>query len=112
MHTIKKSAIVELTRRLGSAARLEHSVPLAPYTTFKIGGPADYLFRARSGEELVAALTAVRELEIPHFLLGLGANILVGDRGFRGVVIESEQRGIEFLEGNRVRAAAGEIIFP
>jgi UDP-N-acetylmuramate dehydrogenase len=105
-------AIAELTRRLGSAARLEHSVPLAPYTTFKIGGPADYLFRARTSEELVTALTAVRELEIPYFLLGLGANILVGDRGFRGVVIKSEQRGIEFLEGNRVRAAAGEIVFP
>jgi UDP-N-acetylmuramate dehydrogenase len=112
MHTIKKSAIGEFTRRVGGAARLEHSVPLAPFTTFKIGGPADYFFRARTQEDLVEALTAARELEIPYFLLGLGANILVGDRGFRGVVIRSEQRGIDFLEGNRVRAAAGEIVFP
>ena len=111
MQTTKKTTIDEFARRIGSA-RLERDVPLAPFTTFKIGGPADYFVRARSANELVAALTAARELELPHFLLGLGANILVGDRGFRGVVIRSEARGIDFLEGNRVRAAAGEIVFP
>ena len=85
---------------------------LAPYTTFKIGGPADHFVRARNSEDLVNAIRAARDLEIPHFLLGSGANILAGDRGFRGLVIRSEYRGIEFLEGNRVRAAAGEMVFP
>lgn len=100
----------ELARRLGGE-RLEREVPLAPLTTFRIGGPADLLYRARSPEELVAALRAARELEVPHFLLGYGANILVGDGGFRGLVIRNEARGIRFLGGDRVWAASGEIVF-
>jgi UDP-N-acetylmuramate dehydrogenase len=100
----------ELERRLGPE-RIEHGVSLAPYTTFRIGGPADHLFRARTPHDLVIAITAARELEIPFFLLGLGANILVGDRGFRGLVIRSEVQGIEFVDDQRVRAGAGVEVF-
>lgn len=107
-----RSKITELARRVGGSRRLERDVPLAPYTTFKIGGPADYLYRARNAEELVSAISAARDLELPYFLLGLGANILVGDKGVRGLVIRSESRGIEFLDELRVRAAAGESVFP
>jgi UDP-N-acetylmuramate dehydrogenase len=112
MEQMKNTAIDELGRRMGGARRVERDVPLAPFTTFKIGGPADYLVRARTPEELAMAITAARELELPYFLLGLGANILIGDGGYRGLVIRSESRGIDFLDDNRVRAAAGEIIFP
>ena len=87
-------------------------MPLAPYTTFKIGGPADFLFRACSSEDLVTAISAARELEVPYFLLGMGANILIGDRGFRGLIIRTENRCIEFLPDGLVRAAAGDIVFP
>jgi UDP-N-acetylmuramate dehydrogenase len=99
-----------LARRLG-AERLERDVPLAPYTTFKIGGPADLLFRARTEDELAEAVLAARELEVPYFLLGVGANILVGDRGFRGLVIRNEVGGIEFLDERRVRAGSGVEVF-
>jgi UDP-N-acetylmuramate dehydrogenase len=99
-------AVQELGRRLGTA-RLERDAPLAPLTTFKIGGPADLLFRAQTEDELARAVESARELEIPHFLLGIGANILVGDRGFRGLVIRNEVRGIEFLDETRVRAGSG-----
>ena len=92
-------------------ARLERDVVLAPYTTFKIGGPADLLYRARTPDELAAAVTAARELEVPFFLLGLGANILVGDGGFRGLVIRNEVRGIEFLDEVRVRAGSGAEVY-
>ena len=112
MPAITESQIKELERRLGGARRLERDVPLAPFTTFQIGGPADFLLRARTPEDLVTAIQTARELELPFFLLGTGANILVGDKGYRGLVIRSETRGIEFLEGNRVKAAAGEQIFP
>ena len=54
---------------------------------------------------------AARELEIPYFLLGMGANILVGDRGFRGLVIRT-RRGIEFLDDTAVKAGAGGDGFP
>ncbi len=82
-------------------------MPLAPLTTFRIGGRADLLYRARTPDELAAAVTAVREFGIPWVLLGKGANILVGDQGVRGLVIKSEVGGIEFLDDARVRAGAG-----
>ena len=102
--------IDELSARL-DAARLERDVPLAPYTTFKIGGPADLLYRALTPNELAAAILAARELEIPFFLLGLGANILIGDRGFRGLVIKNEVESIDFLDDTRVKAGSGVKIY-
>jgi len=93
-------------------ARIEEGVSMAPLTTFRIGGPADLLFRARSADELVTALQVARDRGIPHFVLGRGANILVGDRGIRGLVIRSELRDIEFLDDRRVRAGSGVEVFP
>ena len=101
----------ELERRIGPG-RVEHNVPLGPMTTFKIGGPADLFVRARTPDELADAILAARELGIPHFLLGRGANILVGDGGFRGLVIHSQVGGIDFLDDVRVRAGAGVDSFP
>jgi UDP-N-acetylmuramate dehydrogenase len=111
MPTTTRSPVELLERRLG-AERIERDVPLAPYTTFKIGGPADLLYRARTRAELAGALMAARELEMPYFLLGSGANILIGDGGFRGLVIRNEYREIEFLDERRVRAGSGVEIFP
>jgi UDP-N-acetylmuramate dehydrogenase len=102
--------IPALEERLGTG-RLEENVPLAPFTTFRIGGPADLLFRARSADELAAAIRAARETGIAYFLLGMGANILVGDLGFRGLVIRNEAAGVEFLAGGRVRAESGMAIY-
>lgn len=103
--------IEALAGRLGDA-RIERNVELAPFTTFRIGGPADLFYRARSAEDLVAAVQAARELGVPYFVLGLGANILVSDAGFRGLVIRNEADGIEFLDDHRVRAASGAHVFP
>jgi UDP-N-acetylmuramate dehydrogenase len=110
MATRLDSAASLLLDRLGPA-RLERDVPLASMTTFRIGGPADLFYRARTADELAQAILLARELEIPHFLLGVGANILVGDRGFRGLVIRNEVGGIEFLDGDRVRAGAGVTVY-
>ena len=92
--------------------RVERAVPLAPLTTFRIGGPADFFVRATTADQLAAAVTAARALDVPYFLLGSGANILVGDRGFRGLVIHSDVGGVDFLDENRVRAGAGVQTFP
>jgi UDP-N-acetylmuramate dehydrogenase len=99
-----------LAERLG-AGRIERDVPLARFTTFRIGGPADLFFRARTEDDLAESILAARELEIPYFLLGVGANVLIGDRGFRGLVIRNEVGGIHFLDDHRVRAGAGVEIF-
>ena len=101
----------ELEGTLGPG-RVERGVRLAPLTTFRIGGPADFLYRARTADELVDAITLARRLAIPHFLLGRGANILVGDLGFRGLVIRSEVGGVDFLDDDRVRAGSGVEVFP
>jgi UDP-N-acetylmuramate dehydrogenase len=101
----------EVVRRLGEP-RVERAVPLGPLTTFRIGGPADLLVRARTADELVEALQVARETGVPHLLLGRGANILVGDGGFRGLVIRCEVGGIDFLDERTVRAGAGVETFP
>jgi UDP-N-acetylmuramate dehydrogenase len=77
---------------------LRRNEPLAPFTTFRIGGPADLLFEATSADALANAVRAARENDVPYFVLGLGANILVGDRGFRGMVIRNTAQSFEFLE--------------
>lgn len=86
---------------------------LAPYTTFRIGGPADYYYEARNADELAASLLAAREHGVPCFLLGLGANILIGDKGFRGLVIRNMARRIDILpEERRIRAESGAVVWP
>jgi UDP-N-acetylmuramate dehydrogenase len=86
---------------------------LAPYTTFRIGGPADLFYEARTADEMAAAIRAAREHGVPFFLLGLGANILIGDRGFRGLVIRNLARHLEFdLAEGTVRAESGAIVWP
>jgi len=101
----------ELRARLGEVP-LRTGVPLAPLTTFQIGGPADYLARPRTSEEMARTIAAAHELEIPHFLLGHGANILVGDAGFRGMVVRCDIQGIDFLDEGRVRAGGGVECYP
>jgi UDP-N-acetylmuramate dehydrogenase len=61
--------------------------PLAPYTTYRIGGPADALLEPDSVEELQEALTVAGRHGIPWLALGLGSNVLVADAGFRGLVL-------------------------
>jgi UDP-N-acetylmuramate dehydrogenase len=77
-------------------SRLRRDEVLAPYTTFRIGGPADLYFEAITADELADAVVAARALAIPYFVLGLGANILIGDRGFRGIVIRNTARHFAF----------------
>jgi UDP-N-acetylmuramate dehydrogenase len=71
------------------AGRLRRDVALAPYTTFRIGGPADLLYDATAADDLANAVLAARAADVPYFVLGLGANILVGDLGVRGLVIRN-----------------------
>jgi UDP-N-acetylmuramate dehydrogenase len=101
-----------LLRDLGPE-RVRRGEVLAPYTTFQIGGPADLFYEARTPDELAAALIAARARGVPSFLLGLGANILIGDRGFRGLVVRNAARHIEVLAGERrIVAGSGTVVWP
>jgi UDP-N-acetylmuramate dehydrogenase len=104
-------AYAALRRELGED-RVRTAVPLAPFTTFHIGGPADLFYEAESGDELAAAVHSARRFGVPWFLLGVGANILVGDRGFRGLVIRNRARRIDLLPGNRLRVESGARVDP
>ena len=102
-----------LAAQLASVLGREHlrtSVPLAPYTTFRIGGPADVLYDATSADALATAIATARQLRVPWFVLGLGANILVGDRGFRGLVIRNLARRVTFQPDGVVRAESGTVV--
>jgi UDP-N-acetylmuramate dehydrogenase len=92
------------------AERLRMNVPLAPFTTFKIGGPADMLYDATSADDLANAVGAARAAGVPFFVLGLGANILIGDRGFRGLVIRNTAAHLEFPALDTIRAESGAVM--
>lgn len=94
-------------------SRLSRAVPLAPYTTFRIGGPADLYYEATTAEDLAAAVTAARDRDVPWFLLGVGANILVGDRGVRGLVIHNRAARVDVhADDRRIVAESGAVVFP
>jgi len=89
--------------------RVQANVPLAPYTSARIGGPADFLLTVTSANELAEAVIWLREHGLPFLLLGGGSNILVSDRGVRGVVILNRAKEVKFFSGNppKVWAEAG-----
>lgn len=89
-----------------SIPNLQQNVVLAPFTTYQIGGPADWFVEVHSAEELAGAVIAAREAQVPYFILGTGANILVGDKGIRGLVIRNCADHISFNE-HAVSAESG-----
>lgn len=106
------SNVNELIARLGPK-RVRHGVRLAPYTTFRIGGPADLFYEARSADELASAVGWARALRIPYFLLGLGANILVGDGGWRGLVVRNTAAHVEVDHASGlVHTESGAVVYP
>ena len=89
------ATIEERLRKALGEALLTHE-PLRHHTTFRIGGPADYYFAARTADQMVTALQTAREIDLPVFLLGGGSNLLVSDDGFRGLVLRNAIEQVEF----------------
>lgn len=81
-------------------------VSLAPYTTFKIGGPAEFFYEAGTIEEIGEAVSKARALNLPVTILGGGTNILIGDKGIRGLVIKNNT-GTITIRGMKARYQAG-----
>ena len=80
--------------------------PLAPHTSLRIGGPADFFLRIAGEKDLLDAIQVARENELPVFLLGGGTNLLVADRGIRGVVLQNAWRESR-VDGDTVTASSG-----
>ncbi len=79
--------------------RLQENAPLAPYTSARIGGPADALLTVRSADELAEVVRRLWDLGVSPFLLGGGSNVLISDRGVRGVVVLNRARAVRFQKG-------------
>jgi UDP-N-acetylmuramate dehydrogenase len=92
---IKDSKYGKIIQKLGVEIRVNE--PLAKYTTFRIGGPADLLYEAKAEEDFILAVQAALNFKIPFFILGNGSNILVSDEGFRGMVIKNGVIGMKII---------------
>jgi UDP-N-acetylmuramate dehydrogenase len=104
--------LAELLAPLGPN-RLRRHVSLAPLTTFRIGGPADLFVEAHSADDLALIIQTARREGLPFFLLGQGANILIGDKGFRGLVIHNKAQHLSVdAERQRLTAESGAIVYP
>ena len=88
---------------------IQKNISLKNYTTFKIGGLAKYFFVAKSKEDLLNALKIAKENKIPVFIMGGGSNLLISEKGFKGLVIKIDILGAE-LDGNKAVIGAGENI--
>jgi UDP-N-acetylmuramate dehydrogenase len=84
----------------------EHAVILAPYTTLRLGGPADHFFTADSDSTLIAAIRDVEGHGDPLLILGGGSNVVIADDGFRGTVVRIAMTGVTIRDG-LVSVAAG-----
>lgn len=87
---------------------VKEDVPLAPFTTLGVGGPARYFIEAGEDGRLLEALELAEAREWPIFILGGGSNLLVSDEGFPGLVVRIAMKGIRFDRAGSAEASAGE----
>ena len=97
----------EAALRSRFAEHVLRDAPLAPLTTFKVGGPADFFLPVASAQELGTALQLAREHLVPVTVLGGGSNVLVADSGVRGLVLKLRKGEVEQVAPDRIRADAG-----
>lgn len=102
-------AFAELVRELSPQSLVRYDEPLARRTTLRVGGPADFYVEPATEPELAAVVRFCGSRGIPFFVLGRGSNLLVKDRGFRGVVVCLAQPGFSRIEvsGERLKCGAG-----
>ncbi len=96
----------DLVKKLGFN-RVKVSEPMKLHTNMKVGGPADFYYEARSEKELIEAVKVAVEDEVPYTIIGLGGNVLVSDKGVRGLVIVNKADQIKFLPHGFVEVEAG-----
>ncbi|MGC0205595.1 UDP-N-acetylmuramate dehydrogenase [Streptomyces levis] len=85
-----------------------HDAPLAPLTTFRLGGPATRLVTATTDDEVIAVVREADETGTPLLLIGGGSNLVIGDKGFDGTALVIATEGFS-LDGTRLELAAGEV---
>ena len=99
------AALLETLREI-PGLRLEAEVPLARFTRFAIGGPAEVMAETGDPVAFITAIRACREARVPHYIIGDGSNLVVADRGYRGVVLRLAARRLA-ADRSRIFADAG-----
>lgn len=102
--------MIDLGSRLIAAfgsERVHRHAPLAPLTTFKVGGSADWLVNVSSGDAVERAVAIAKDANLPLTILGGGSNVLVSDAGVRGIVVRVHGGEVRELTSSLVRADAG-----
>lgn len=94
----------EIRKLFGDEAKFDEV--LAPYTTFQVGGPADVFIVVKDIDRAGKVLAYAKKNDIPLFILGGGSNILVSDKGYRGIVLKNELSSIE-IKGISVHCQSG-----
>jgi UDP-N-acetylmuramate dehydrogenase len=100
----------DFDRRLRDAFgqdRVRRDAPLAPLTTFKVGGPADWLIEVRNADEIRRAASLSHQHGVPVTMLGGGSNVLVADGGVRGLIIRMHGGEVRGLDDARIRSGGG-----
>ncbi|MEX0616530.1 MAG: UDP-N-acetylmuramate dehydrogenase [Candidatus Woykebacteria bacterium] len=87
--------------------RVRKNEPMSLHTQMKVGGPADFYYEAQSAKELEDAVRFAIESRLPYTVIGNGANVLVSDKGIRGLVIASRANQVKFLPHGFVEAESG-----
>lgn len=86
--------------------------PLSKHTTFRVGGPADYFVTAKDADMVRKVIGVCISGQVPYYILGNGSNILAGDKGYRGVIIQigKDMSDVKVQEDGSVRAQAGALL--
>lgn len=101
-------AVVQALKGYTEEKNIRLQEPMAAHTTFRVGGPADCLLEIHDKEELKKICRYLRLASVPFFVMGNGSNLLVSDKGFRGVILQICQGMNEIrVEGKRIIAQAG-----
>ena len=97
--------------RLHFGDAVQENISLAPYTSARIGGPADILVTVKSADEFAAVMKVIWDYGMPYYILGGGSNVLVSDKGVRGVVVLDRAKEVQFENGDQptVKCEAGVI---
>ncbi|MGN1148493.1 MAG: UDP-N-acetylmuramate dehydrogenase [Lachnospiraceae bacterium] len=104
-------AVKEALQRFVPAENILYDEPLKNHTTFRVGGEADCMIRIENSRQLSPLLSYLHRVEIPYYVLGNGSNLLVGDKGYRGIILQlSDKMSAIRVEGNRICAQAGALV--
>lgn len=108
--TVRADQIRILTELAGAENVFEHE-PMSDHTTFRIGGPADVLVSPATKESLIEVIRYLNDEQIPFYIIGNGSNLLVGDKGYRGVIVQIYKNLSSIrVEGDQITAEAGAMI--